>query len=169
MKARLLEINIPFCDVLKAQLYDLIKLNKSEHNYYVIEQILADKERPVLRLPLYYPDLNPNERIWADVKQWVASKNTTFKIKNVQHMRRQRFEEIGQEEWDNVCQHVDKPEQIYYEQEGIIEDAIERIIVEDNRVNSNGTDESSDMSESDDLRSGGIGRGPNSCEEDKIT
>jgi hypothetical protein len=42
MKAWLLERNIPFCDgMLKAQLYDLIKLNKPKQKYYVIDQILA--------------------------------------------------------------------------------------------------------------------------------
>ncbi|KDR20160.1 hypothetical protein L798_05654 [Zootermopsis nevadensis] len=59
MKAWLLERNTPFCDVLKAQPYDLIKLNESKHKYYVIDQILADKERTVLRLSPYHPDLNP--------------------------------------------------------------------------------------------------------------
>ncbi|KDR13766.1 hypothetical protein L798_12059 [Zootermopsis nevadensis] len=132
---------------MKAQLYDLIKLNKSKHKYHVIDQILADKE---LRLPPYDLDLNPTELIWVDLKQRVASKNTTFKIKDVEHLCRQRFEEIGQEEWENVCRHVEKLEQICYEREGVIEDAIERIIIEDNGVDrSSGSDESSDMSESD--------------------
>lgn len=49
MKAWLLEGNIPFCDkMLKAQLYNLIKLNKPKHKCYVIYQILADKGHTVL-------------------------------------------------------------------------------------------------------------------------
>jgi hypothetical protein len=103
----------------------------------------------VLRLPPYHPDLNPIELIWENVKQWVASKNTTFKIKDVEQLCRQRFEEIWQEEWENICQHVEKLEQLYYEQEGIIEDNIERIIIEDNGVDS--SDKSSDTSESEGL------------------
>jgi hypothetical protein len=85
--------NIPFCDsMLKAQLYDLIKLNKPEHKCYVTDQILADKGHNVLRLPPYHPDLNTTELIWANVKQWVASKNTTFKIYYVEQLCRQKFE-----------------------------------------------------------------------------
>jgi hypothetical protein len=127
MEAWLLERNIPFCDsMLRAQLYDLIKLNKPTHTCYVIDQILADKGHTVLRLPPYHPDLNPTELIWANVKLWVASKSTTFKIKDVEQLCRQRFEEIWHEEWENVCPHVEKVEQLYYAQEGIIEDAIER-------------------------------------------
>jgi hypothetical protein len=47
---------------------------------------------------------------------------------------------------------VEKVEQLYYEQEGIIEDAIECIIMEDNGVySSNSNDESSDTTESQGL------------------
>jgi hypothetical protein len=47
---------------------------------------------------------------------------------------------------------VEKLGQLYYEQEGIIEDAIERIIIKDNGVDSSdSSDESSDMSGSEGL------------------
>jgi transposase len=69
MKAWLLEGNISFCDnMLKAQLYDLIKLNKPKHKCYVIGQVLVEKAHAVLRLLPYNPDLNHAELIWADVK-----------------------------------------------------------------------------------------------------
>jgi hypothetical protein len=72
MKTWLLERNTQFCDMLKAQLYDLIKLNKPKHKCYVIDQLLAEKGHTVFRLPPYHPDLNPIELIWANVTQWVA-------------------------------------------------------------------------------------------------
>jgi hypothetical protein len=51
-----------------------------------------------------------------------------------------------------VCQYAEKREQLYYEQEGIIKDAIEGIIIEDNGVDSSDSSEvSSDMSESEGL------------------
>jgi hypothetical protein len=44
MKAWILYRNIPFYDNgLKAQLYDVIKLNKRKQKLYAIGQILADK------------------------------------------------------------------------------------------------------------------------------
>jgi hypothetical protein len=47
---------------------------------------------------------------------------------------------------------VEKLEQLYYEQDGIIEDAIERITSQGNGVDSSGSsDESSDTSESEGL------------------
>jgi hypothetical protein len=55
-------------------------------------------------------------------------------------------------EWENVCHNVGKLEQLYYEQEGTIGYAIERIITEDDGVDSSdSSDESSDMSGSDGL------------------
>jgi transposase len=64
--------------------------------------MLGDKEHTVLRLPSYYLNLNPIELIWADIKQFVASKNTTIKIKDVEQLCCQKFKKIGQEEWANV-------------------------------------------------------------------
>jgi transposase len=54
--------------MLKAQLYELIKLNKPKQKCYVIAQILAEEGHTVLRRPPYHPDINPIELIWADVK-----------------------------------------------------------------------------------------------------
>jgi transposase len=33
-----------------------------------------------LRLPSYHPEFNPIEKNWTIIKNWVAAKNTTFKI-----------------------------------------------------------------------------------------
>jgi hypothetical protein len=38
-----------------------------------------------------------------------------IKIKDVEQLCHQRFEGIGQKEWHNVCQHVEKLEQLYYD------------------------------------------------------
>lgn len=81
-------------------------------------------------------------------KQQFASKNTTFKVKDVEQLCCQRFKEIGKEECDNVYKHMEKLE-LYCEQKRIIEDTTECIITEDNRVDiSDSSDESSEMSES---------------------
>jgi hypothetical protein len=82
----------------------------------------------------------------------LQARYTTFKIKDVEPLCCQRFEEIGQEQWENVCQHVEKLEQLYCELEGIIEDAIDRKIMKDNGVDSSdSSDASSDLSESEGL------------------
>ncbi|KAJ9595987.1 hypothetical protein L9F63_012808 [Diploptera punctata] len=114
----------------------LIYRNKPTHKTYVIDTILAENNHTVLRLPPYHPDLNPIELIWGDVKQWVGSKNVSFKIKDVEMLCRERFKEIGKKEWENVCNKVEENEHEYWEKDGIMEERIEKIIIEDNGMES---------------------------------
>jgi hypothetical protein len=70
--------------MLKAQLYDLMELNKPKQKCCTNGETYA-----------VHPSMNHTELIWADVKQWVASKNTTFKILNYKQLFRQIFEETA--------------------------------------------------------------------------
>ncbi|GLV38151.1 hypothetical protein CBL_10118 [Carabus blaptoides fortunei] len=73
-----------------------------------INKILADSGFEVLRLPPYYPDLNPIEMMWASLKQDV--------------------EEI-KAEWSNRCRHVCKIEDEYAAKEPTIDEEMDRIII----------------------------------------
>ena len=148
MKSWLTEKNIPFPENFsKTKLYELIKLHKPRQKSYVIDSILAEHGHTALRLPPYHPDLNPIELIWSDVKEWVGQRNTTFKINEVERLCRQRFEEIGREKWENVCSHVDKIEQHYFEKDGLVENRIEQILIQDDGVDSSDSDFSVSVSE----------------------
>jgi hypothetical protein len=57
--------------MLKAQLYDLMKLNKRCR----IAQILAKDGTYCIETSAVHANINHIELIWTDVKQWVASKN----------------------------------------------------------------------------------------------
>jgi transposase len=61
-----------------------------------------------LRLPPYRPEFNPIEKIWAIVKNWVAARNTTFKMADVEDLARQKFDSVTSETRSSVCEHVDK-------------------------------------------------------------
>jgi transposase len=60
---------------------------------------MASYGHEVLRLLPYHPELNPIEKIWASVKNWVAVHNTTFKLKDVEQLARRRFSEITADNW----------------------------------------------------------------------
>lgn len=88
--------------------------------------ILESFGHTALRLPPYHPDLNPIETIWAQVKKWVASRNNTFKIDDVQKLCQQKVREMGEQEWRPICQHVIKAEREYWEREGMIDVQVEK-------------------------------------------
>lgn len=75
----------------------------------------------VLRLPPYDPELNPIEKNWAIVKNWVATKNVTFKILDVRKLVNEKLSSVGSEEWNNVCSHVKKYEEDLLRKEDLIE------------------------------------------------
>lgn len=61
-------------NMLKADLYELIKLNKPRHKKFIIDDIFKQHDHNILRLPPYHPDLNPIELVWTSLKQNVAEK-----------------------------------------------------------------------------------------------
>ena len=76
----------------------------------------------VLRLPPYHPELNPIEKIWALVKNWVASRNMNCKLEEVEKLTRQKFNQVTAEEWGRICDHVDKTVKEYMEKERLFDD-----------------------------------------------
>nr|CAH7768318.1 unnamed protein product [Callosobruchus chinensis] len=84
MKDWLRQRNIPFSEeMLKAELYSLIKIYKPRYKTYEIDKIMTEAGHSVLRIPPYHPDLNPMELVWAALKQYVAERNVDFNFKHV--------------------------------------------------------------------------------------
>lgn len=92
MQAWLQENQIAFSQsMLKIELLELIKRHKPVNTRYVIDDILTAHGHDILRLPPYHPELNAIELIWADVKNWVAANNVTFKFDDVESLTKQRL------------------------------------------------------------------------------
>jgi transposase len=122
----------------KAELYGIIKVHKPVHKIYKIDQILAESNIPVLRLPPYHPELNPIEKIWALMKNHVAAYNTTFKLDDVRKLAEAKFEAVTVQQWQNICSHVEKIEVEYMKREYIV-DEVEDLIIS---INGEESDES---------------------------
>jgi transposase len=128
MENWLLKNKIPFSgDLLKTELYTLIKLHKPRHKRYIRDDLLSAHGHTVLRLPPYHPDLNATENIWGYDKQWVGQRNVTFKLDDVWQLCEQRFAEISDMEWAAVCRHVMNVEQ-YIRTQGLMEPEVERLM-----------------------------------------
>lgn len=112
----------------KAELYSIIQHNKFRFPpLYVLDHLLEQHGHKVLRLPPYHPELNPIEKIWALVKNWVAAHNTTFRLADVEQLTRQRFEEVQVEHWRNICTHVRKYEETLIEKEHIMDATMDNL------------------------------------------
>lgn len=149
MTAWLTEKNIDFDpSFLKPQLYKLIQQHKPRFQQYQLDAILQEKGHSVLRLPPYHPDLNPIELIWADVKNYVGSRNVAFQLADVRRLCEEKFAMIGQEEWRSRCDHVKKIEDGYAAKEPLIDQITENIIInfESDSDEEQETEEDTDMS-----------------------
>lgn len=112
----------------KVELYAKIQVHKPANKVYIIDRLLAEHGHTVLRLPPYHPELNPIEKIWALVKNHVAACNTTFKLDDVWKLAVDKFKNIGVQDWQNICCHVEKAEKEYMDREYIMDDVQELII-----------------------------------------
>ena len=127
-------------NLTKPELYKISLQNKEKYcTKTKLDELLEKHGHSVLRLPPYHPELNPIEKIWATVKNWVASRNTTFKLADVEALTRQKFSEITVEEWVNICQHVTKHEQELIEREHIFDETLDHLKF---TVNTGSSDES---------------------------
>jgi arsenate reductase-like glutaredoxin family protein len=142
MQQWLNERGIPFeLHETKPELYSKIKLHKPVHKLYAVDSLMAHHGHSVLRLPPYHPELNPIEKIWAQVKNYVATHNVTFKFDDMRKLAEEKFAIIGTSEWENVCRNAIKVEDEYLSREAVVDEVQELVI----RVNTGESDEESDF------------------------
>jgi hypothetical protein len=58
----------------------------------------------------YHCELNPIELIWAQIKNEVASKNITFKLRDVKPLFQEAVEHVTDENWKKCIEHSKKIE-----------------------------------------------------------
>lgn len=136
--------NILFDDkILKVELLDIVRKHKDQYNKYIVDEMAKSQNKIILRLPPYHCELNPIELIWAEIKNNVASKNTTFKFADCKALFYEVVQSITQESWLKCIQHVkEKVEPKMWELDNIIEIHVEPLI-----ININANDSSSEFSE----------------------
>ena len=81
---------------MKPELYALVKANKPDKEYVVDKMIQAQGHIP-LRTPPMNCELNPIEELWGMVKNDVARKNSTFKLKDMQRLTKLAIQNISKD------------------------------------------------------------------------
>ncbi|KAL3286751.1 hypothetical protein HHI36_001244 [Cryptolaemus montrouzieri] len=136
--------NIAFGDdLIKAELLRIVKTHKPAYNKYVVDEMARNQNKIVLRLSSYHCELNPIELVWAEMKNYVASKNTSFKFQDMKKLFAEFIERIDAVKWQNCIKHVvEKVERRMWQLDHIIDEQLDPIIV-------NLENDSSSSSESD--------------------
>ncbi|XP_072384573.1 uncharacterized protein [Diabrotica undecimpunctata] len=123
--------NISFEDsLLKVQLLAIVKEHKKRYDQYIVDEMAKRQNKIVLRLPPYHCELNPIELVWADIKNFVAAKNTTYKFPDLKNLFNEAVANITPQKLQKCVQHVVlKVEPKMWELDNIIEVQQESIII----------------------------------------
>jgi transposase len=73
-------------------------LRKPRFKTFKIDALLAEHGHFALRLPPYYPDLNPIELIWASIKEYVTKKNVSFRLDDAMKLAEEKSNIVTKEE-----------------------------------------------------------------------
>ncbi|XP_045132189.1 uncharacterized protein LOC123516652 [Portunus trituberculatus] len=91
--------------LLKTQLLHLVtRHTAAADTQYVIDKTASEHGHKVVRLPPYHCNYNPIELIWAQVKGYVAKRNT-FKIANLKPLVQESLNSITADNWKNAVRH----------------------------------------------------------------
>ncbi|EEB10046.1 hypothetical protein Phum_PHUM012940 [Pediculus humanus corporis] len=116
--------NISFCDdMMKPELYDLIKIHSSKFRKQkgIIEQMLMERGHSILKLPPDHPDLNPIDLMWADMKTFLIDNIKTFDLNSLKILCQEKINNFALETWLMKCNLVKNVELQYLNSEIISE------------------------------------------------
>lgn len=131
-------------DMKKAELLELVRLNKPQFPKYVIDELAKQKGHRIIRLPPYHCHFNSIELIWAQIKNFVAQNNKAFNISEIKELTKEAIKNIGPSKWKKVVDHTKQVILESWEKEGLLDEAVDEMIISIN------IGESSSSSEEDD-------------------
>lgn len=110
------------------ELLDVVEKNKPAVKF-VIDEMAREAGIIVRRLPPYHCELNPIEMVWSQVKRYVASNNTTFKLAAVEKLVYEAFEQVTPKQWANYEDRVVKLEKEMAELENLQDAVVDTFII----------------------------------------
>jgi len=112
-----------------AELREKVKMAETREKRYQLDELAYQMGQEVIRFPPYHCQYNLIELIWAQVKGEVATKNTTFKIADVEKLMHEAIDAVTTENWEKCVRHAEELQNKYFEKEGFRDCILEPIIL----------------------------------------
>nr|CAH7762195.1 unnamed protein product [Callosobruchus chinensis] len=104
--------------------------HRHKYNLNTVDEMAKKQNKTVLRLPPYHCELNPIDLIWANIKQYVASNNTTFKFCDAKKMFHVAVDRVSAEKWKDCIRYVkEKVETKMWDEDNLIDTQVESVII----------------------------------------
>ena len=122
-----------------------MRQSKNKYDKYALNEWAKADNKTILQLLSYHNELNPIELIWAQVKNFVAKENKTFKISHVKDLCMKSIGRIGIEEWKNYIQQVtNEVEKKMWDLDNVVDNVVDFFIINFSS-NSSGPSSESDL------------------------
>lgn len=115
-------------NLLKPQLYKLIKENKDKFKKFSIARILAENNHNVLRLPPFHPDLNPLTLACSAINQYVGSKMNKWNYYDAINLVAEKVKSMKMSDWEIFCNRVKAVEEEYSKSDHFIDILSEQFV-----------------------------------------
>ncbi|KAL4084055.1 hypothetical protein QTP88_029371 [Uroleucon formosanum] len=112
------------------ELLSVVRRIKPMYNKYVIDEMVLQQNKTVLRLPPYHCELNPIELAWSVVKRHVKSNNKTFKLTDVKNLLVEGVAKVDAEMWKNFISHTITEENKFW----TLDDTVDELTAEQQSV-----------------------------------
>ena len=96
----------------KVELCALCSKHKPKPKYEIVELAKKHKIR-IMLLPVAYPELNPIEMVWSQMKDYIKKRNTKYSLTDVEKYADEFFETFENAKWKDCVDHVKKIEDEY--------------------------------------------------------
>lgn len=104
------------------ELLEVVKRLKPLYSTYVIDEMVKEQNKVVLRLPPYHCELNPIELAWSVIKNHVKANNKTFKLADVRNLLIEGTEKVTVEMWKNFISHTTKAEDKFWDMDNLVDE-----------------------------------------------
>lgn len=113
-------------NLMKVELLHIVKKHKKPFENFVIDEVAAEQNKSVLRLPSNHCRLSPIEHIWSIVEGYIESNNTTFEVNDVKQLLVEGLKLVKVENWEDFEQQTIDEEQRIWDLDTIIDEMIEQ-------------------------------------------